>query len=200
VAWLKACLVVYWLSLVAWLAALTGAGLCAVHTFGKLPGTPLVLERFALYPAAEHGRIAAGLVMADLFFTVDVVQFVAIPAALIMLALQLTVFRLPPGRPSNLIRLGCLVLGACLFAYYAVAVAPALNLALRTYWGAAGAGDLATAEAQRHLVGICHSRAQLILQANFALIVAAVAASAVALAPGPARDRGLPEPQLLRSR
>jgi hypothetical protein len=197
VAWLKACLVVYWLSLVAWLAALVAAGLCAVHTFGTLGDMPLVLERFATYPAPEHGRIAAGLVMADVFFAVDCVQFAAIPAALIMLGLQLTVFGLPARRPSNLIRLGCLVLAAGLFAYYAVAVAPALNGALRSYWEAAAAGDVEAAGHDRGLVAAYHSTAQMVFQLNLALVTGAVAASAAALAPGALGSSGLPEPRLL---
>jgi len=200
VAWLKACLIVYWLSLVAWLAALAAAGLCAIYTFGSLGNTPLVLEQFATYPAQEHGTIAAGLVMVDLFVTVDFVQFLAIPAALIMLGLQLTVLGLPARRPSNLIRLGCLVLAAGLFAYYAVAVAPPLNGALRAYWDAAAAGDLDTAGQGRDLVAAYHSTAQVVLQLNLALVTGAVAASAVALGPGARRDRGLPEPKLLRLR
>ncbi|MHC4130209.1 MAG: hypothetical protein ACYSWT_08530 [Planctomycetota bacterium] len=197
-AWLKACLVVYWLSLVVWLAALAAAGLCALYTFGTLGSTPLVLEQFATYPAPEHGKIAAGLVMADLFFTVDCVQFVAIPAALIMLGLQLTVLGLPARRPSNLIRLGCGVLAAGLFAYYAVAVAPPLNGALRAYWDAAAAGDLEAAGRGRDLVAAYHSTARVVLQLNLALVTGAVAASAVALGPSARSKSGLPEPQLLK--
>jgi hypothetical protein len=189
---------VYWLSLAMWLAALVASGLSAAHTFGKLPGTPLVLEAYAAYPAEEHGRIAAGLVMADLFVTVDLVQFMAIPLAVIMLALQLTVFGQPVRRPSNVIRLGCLVLGACLFAYYAVAVAPELNGSLRAYWDAARAGDLENAALHRHLAGAYHSTARLVLQVNLVLVVLALAASALALGPGPTRDRGRPEPELAR--
>ena len=199
-AWLKGCLALYWLSLAVWLAALMAAGLSAVHTFGELSGAALVLEPFAAYPAREHGTIAAGLVMADLFVTVDFIQFVVIPLAVIMLALQLTVFGLPAGRPSNVVRLGCLVLAAGLFAWYAVAVAPPLNGNLRAFWDAARAGDLETAALHRDLVGAYHSTARLVLQLNLALVLGAVAASAVALGPSVRRERGLPEPQLLKRR
>jgi hypothetical protein len=198
--WFKPCLVVYWLSLTAWLAAMAAAGLAAAHAFAKLPATPMVLEAYALYPAAEHGRIAAGLMMADLFATVDFIQFAAIPLAVVTLALQLTVFGLPARRPANIVRLACLVLAAGLFAYYAVAVAPALNGALRTYWDAARAGDLETAALYRQLAGTYHSTARLVLQLNLGLVVAAICASAIALAPSPRRQAGLPEPQLLRAR
>ena len=199
-SWLKPCLVVYWLSLAVWLAAMAAAGLAAGHTFGKLPATPMVLEAYALYPAEEHGRIAAGLVMADLFVTVDFIQFAAIPLAVLTLALQLTVFGLPARRPANIVRLVCLALGACLFAYYAVAVAPALNGALRTYWEAARAGELETAALYQQLAGAYHSTARLVLQLNLALVVGAIAASAIALSPAPRREPGLPEPQLLKQR
>ena len=199
-AWLKGCLALYWLSLAVWFAALMAAGLSAVHTFGKLSGTALVLEPFAAYPAPEHGTIAAGLVMADLFVTVDFIQFVVIPLAVIMLALQLTVFGLPAGRPSNVVRLGCLVLAAGLFAWYAVAVAPPLNGNLRAFWDAARAGDLETAALHRDLAGAYHSTARLVGQVNLALVLGVVAASAVALCPSVRRQRGLPEPELLKHR
>ena len=81
-----------------------------------------------------------------------------------------------------------------------MAVAPALNGSLRAYWDAAAAGDLETAALHRDLVAAHHSTARLVLQLNLALIAGAVVASAVALAPAPRRDRGRPEPQLLKPR
>jgi hypothetical protein len=117
-----------------------------------------------------------------------------------MLALQLTVFRLPAGRPSSVVRVGCLVLAAGLFSWYAVAVAPPLNGNLRTYWDAARAGDLETAALHRDLVVAYHSTARLVLQLNLALVLGAVVASAIALGPSARRERGLPEPELLKHR
>ena len=110
---------------------------------------------------------------------------------------QLTVFGLPARRPSNFIRLGCLVLAAGLFAYYAVAVAPALNGALRSYWEAAAAGNVEAAGRDRDLVAAYHSTAQMVFQLNLALVTGALAASAAALAPGARNKPGLPEPRLL---
>jgi hypothetical protein len=197
-SWLKPCLVVYWLSLALWLAALAAAGLAAVHVFGRLPDTPMALDGFQAYPRDQHGTIAAGLVMADLFFTVDMIQFVVAPLALVTVGLQLTVFRLPARRPSNQVRLACLVLAAGLFAYHAVALAPTLNSNLRAYWQAAAEGDLQRATLHQEAFGATHETARLVLQANTLLVVAAMAASAVALGPKPARSEGLPEPELLK--
>ncbi len=73
--YLKPCLVLYWLGLSAWLAALAAAALAAANVFGQLPEMELALDRFEAYPVDEHGTIAAGIVMADVFFTVDVIQF-----------------------------------------------------------------------------------------------------------------------------
>ena len=198
--YLKPCLVLYWLGLSAWMSALAAAGLSAANVFGQLPEMGLALERFEAYPVEEHGTIAAGLVMADVFFTVDVIQFMAIPITLITLALQLTIFELPALKPSNLVRTGCLGLAAGFFGYYATALAPPLNATLRTYWQAAQRGELDRAAALQQEFQAGHAVAEHILQANAVLVVIAVVASAVALVPSAPRAPGLPEPELLKRR
>ena len=56
---MRTCLVIYWISLAVWLSALVAGGIAAAHVFGRLPVLEPVLPRFAAYPAAEHGRLAA---------------------------------------------------------------------------------------------------------------------------------------------
>ncbi len=177
------CLAVYWLSLAAWLAALVTAAVSAAQVFGNLPGMSLTLQRFAAYPDQEHGRLAAGLVMAEIFFTADVVQMVAAPLTLVALGLQLTVMGLPWRRPANLLRGGLVVLAAGLFGFYAVAMAPGLNRTLRRYWEAAEAGDTTEAMMLHKQFGIDHGVAEMILTTNLLLVAGAIVASAIALAP-----------------
>ncbi len=182
---LKPCLAIYWLSLAAWFAALVTAAVSAAQVFGTLPGMSMTLDRFAAYASEEHGRLAAGLVMAEIFFTVDVVQMVAVPVTLVTLGLQLTVLGLPWQRPANLFRASCIVLATGLFAWYAVVLAPDLNRTLRLHWEAAAAGDPAQAMMLQKQFTVQHGVAEMILTTNFLLLGAAIVASALALAPAP---------------
>ncbi len=187
---LRLCLVVYLTALALWLSALVTAGLSATMVFGRLPGVPMTLERFASYPAAEHGRIAAGLVMSDIFFAVDLVQFIVVPVVVVTFALQVTVFGASLRRPANLVRGGCLLVAAGLFAGYAVLLAPSLNGELRLFWAAAEAGDTSAALRHRELFATGHATAALVLKTNLLLVLAGLAASAIAPSPAaPPRPR-----------
>ena len=116
------------------------------------------------------------------------------------LGLQLTLFRLPWRRPSNVVRAGCLLVAAGLFSFYAVALAPSLNHTLRDHWAAAERGDTAVARDLRDRFRNDHRKAELILQVNLLLVLGGLAASAVALGPDPKPTGGLPAPALLQQR
>jgi len=197
---LRLCLVGYWTALALWLSALVTAGISATMVFGRLPGIPMTLQRFGSYPDAEHGRIAAGLVMSDIFFAVDFVQFIVIPLTLVTLALQVTVFGASWRAPANLVRSGCLFLAAALFAGYAIGLAPTLNGELRLFWAAAEAGDAGAAEQHRALFAAGHGTAALILKTNLLLVLAGLAASAVAPGPATAPRSELDTPRLAMTR
>lgn len=197
--YLKLCNAVYWLALTMWIAALASAGIAAMNVFGTLQAMPIRLERFSALPLEAHGRIAAGQIMEGVFFTVDVIQFVAAPLTVLMLLAQLAIFRLPLRSPSNLIRTVCVLGAACVLAFHAVMLAPAMNRHLRQYWRSAEAGDLAVAHSHLDQFNDRHVVANRLLQANLVLLVIGVAASAAAL--GPARPRSdLHIPALLRMR
>jgi hypothetical protein len=193
---LRLCLIVFWCSLAVWLSALVTAGISATMVFGRLPETPMTLERYPAYPVEEHGRVAAGEVMADIFFAVDVVQFIVVPLTLITLGLQLTVFGFPARRPANVVRGACLLLATLLFGWYAIRLAPALNGELRLFWTAAQAGDVAAAEAHREAFAGDHATSSLILKVNLLLVLLGIAASAVAAPPGGGRRTELDTPLL----
>ena len=188
---LRLCLVGYWTALALWLSALVTAGISATMVFGRLPQIPMTLQQFGSYAEAEHGRIAAGLVMSDIFFAVDFVQFIVVPLTLVTLGLQLTVFGWSLRCGANLVRGGCLLLAAVLFAGYAILLAPSVNGELRLFWAAAEAGDTDAALRHRELFATGHATAALILKTNLLLVLGGLAASAVAPAPG-----SRPQPQL----
>ena len=193
---LRLCLVVYWLGLAAWFSGLVTAGIAASMVFGRLPGMSMQLQRFQPYPVDEHGTIAAGLVMADVFFAVDVLQFIAIPLVVITLILQLTVFGLPARRPANIVRGGCLFVAAALFSWYALLLAPSLNGELRLFWQAAEAADLDAAQRHREVFKAGHTIARHILEVNLLLVLVSLAASAIALGPAPGPRQRLDPPLL----
>ncbi len=171
---------VCWLGLSAWAAALGAAALSAASVFGRLGGMELHLERFAALPAAEHGTLAAGLVMADVFRTADVVRFVAVPLVIAAVGFQLPGLRREPWRPASLIRVCSLLLAAALFAWYAAGVAPRLDRQVRAYWALAESGDVDSAHAAREALRPLHARAEAIQSAELVLVTVAVAASAAA--------------------
>ncbi|MHC5113534.1 MAG: hypothetical protein ACYTGP_03800 [Planctomycetota bacterium] len=201
-AYLAFCNVIHAFALIVWIAALVSAAVAAMNVFPITDTMDLVLERYARYPVEEHRRIAAGRIMDGVFFTVDVLQFVAAPLALITLFAQFTVFRRPGTapwrRPSHVVRGAAIVLAAALFAGHATFLAPKMNADLRAFWEAAEAGDVETARAHRAAFNRRHPKADAILRANLLLVAAAAVAGTVALGSGPPPNARLESPRLLR--
>jgi hypothetical protein len=193
----KWCNALYWLGLSCWMAALTTAVIAAMNLFTKLPKMGVTLSDFAQYPQDQHGRLAAGLVMSDVFFTVDLIQFVAVPLTTICLLIQLLALGVAVRRPANGLRTVCVVVAALLFGFYALRMAPSLNAQLVQYWSAAAAGQLEQAESIRSVFMDQHRAAENILRINFVLVLIAIVASAVAQAPT-ATSPSLESPKLLR--
>ena len=189
----------FWLGLLLWVSALVTAGIAAMNVFGTLPGLDLTVDRYPAVPPEEHGTLAASHVMERVFFTIDMLQFVAIPLVLVTLLLEL-VRRGAARRPANLVRAACLVVAAGLFAYHAFAVAPTMNRALRDRWTAAAAADLTAAEEHRARFNELHPIADTVLRVNLGLVLLGAIASAVASAPRPApTDPSVPEAPRLAS-
>lgn len=194
----KACNIAYWLGLGLWLSALVTAGVAAMNVFGSLPAMQVQLPQYSAMPADSHGRIAAGKVMERVFFTVDLMQFIAIPVTLIAMLLQFATLRLRAGAPANLIRVGCIVIAAALFTIHATAIARPMNRELRSYWRAAESGDVEQAASHLSAFNAKHPVADTLLRINLILLVVAVAASGAALTPP--RPSAHAEPRLLRQR
>ena len=190
----------YWLALILWISALISAGVAAMNVFGVLDGMPLRLEQYAAFPAGEHPRLAASRIMEGVFFLVDVLQFIAIPLALLALIAQLAFFHVPLKRISNIIRSAAIVIAAALFAYHATMVAPKMNGELRAFWAAAEAGQIDEATAHRSAFNAYHPTADAILRLNLLLLLIAAAASAAAFTAMPDRGDSRLEPPRLAHR
>jgi hypothetical protein len=179
------CLVIYWLALTLWISALVSAAVAAMNVFPTMTAErlPLRLDEYAALPTTEHPRIAAGVVMNGVFATIDVMQFIAIPIALLALVAQLTIFATPGRRAADWIRTGAAFAAAGLFAYHASSLAPKMNHALNAFWSAAKAGDIEAARTERAAFNELHPTADAILRADLLLLLVAAGASAIALAP-----------------
>jgi hypothetical protein len=198
-SYLKLCNVLHWFGLILWISALVSAAVAAMNVFGTLDKMSLTLERYAAFPAEDHARLAAGHIMEGVFFTVDLLQFIAAPLVVITLLLQLTVFRMRWRRPANLVRVIALIIAGGLFAYHATMIAPTMNRELRAFWAAAEAGDVDEANAHRAAFNAYHPTADAMLRLNLLLVMLGAGASAVALSTTGARSAAdaLEKPGLL---
>jgi len=175
---------VYWLGIVLWAAALVTAAAAALNVFPAVDGAAVTLAQYAAYPAEEHGRLLAGRIMEAVLCCVDVLQFIAVPLTAGALVAQLAIFGVPIRRASNVIRTGCVVIGALVFSYHATMLAPRMNRELRSYWAAAEAGEVAQAHVHRAAFDRYHPRAEALMRVNLFLVLVAVASSAVAFGTG----------------
>lgn len=179
----RICDVAYWIALTGWFAALAAAGIAAMSVFGTLPAMDVALGDFPSHPPQEHGRLAAGAVMQNVFFSVDVIQFAVAPVVVITLLAQVLVLGDSLRRWSNVGRALCIVAAASLFAYHVAAIAPVMNRHWRAFWDAAKAGDTERAAGERAAFNRLHPRADAVLRVNVVLLSVSIGLSAVALRP-----------------
>jgi hypothetical protein len=177
----------YWVALAIWLAVLVAAGVAATSTFTTLPDPALglTLEPFANYDHAEHGRIAAGKVMEPIFTFVDLMQVVTGAIVVLMLVLQLTLFKVPMRIFSNLLRMACIAAAIGLVAWRAFTLTPEMNSDLRQYWTAAEAGHVEQAKQHRAAFDANHGKASAMFRWTFLAVLVAIGASAATLGPRP---------------
>jgi hypothetical protein len=176
-------LAAYWLALVLWLSALVSAAVAAMNVFPALDALRPTAAKYAAVEAGAHARLVAGDVMEGVFTTVDLLQFAAVPLAVLALAAQILALGFPWRTPANVIRIACTLVAAACFAFYALALAPAMNRSLREAHAAAERGDVPAMRAARAAFDERHPRATAIHQIDLALVVVAIVASAAAFAP-----------------
>jgi hypothetical protein len=186
-SYLALCNIVYWLALTVWVAVIVAAGVAATATFTTLPDPDLglTLQRFTDFDPAQHGRIAAGMVMEPVFTFVDLVQVAAALFVVVMLVLQLALFKVPLWSLSNMLRVACIAVAIALFAWRAFTMTPQMNADLRAYWRAAEAGQVETAMQHREAFDARHGAASATFRWSLVTLVLAVGASAVSLGPRP---------------
>ncbi len=132
----------FWFGLIAWTCAVTSAAIAAAHTFPTLKTMPMTLDAFAAYQGVEeHGLIAAGHVLQEVFQTTDHLQLIAAGMTLVGVLLELLSRRTAGGT----LRILFVLAAAGLLGWYYVMVRPDMQTLLETKWNAAKAGDLVVA-------------------------------------------------------
>jgi hypothetical protein len=197
-SWRRLVDALYWLALAAWFAALITAAISASSIFSLLGDLPLHLPEYAAAPDSEHGRIAAGIVMARIFLVVDLLQFAAAPMVLITMLLQHLMLTTPWRRFAALLRAFVLAFAVGLFAWHAVKLAPTMNRELQSYWSAVKLGDAETAEAHRAAFNIVHPTAENILRVNLLLLACGILLSPAVLDRSASRSGRLDIPTLAK--
>jgi len=162
------------LGLTVWAAALISAAVAALNVFPVLRNMPITMGAYPGVPATEHWRFAAGEIMEGVFFTADLMQFVAVPMVIITLFMQMSRAR-AAHRIRGRIRAGALIIAAMLFTLHATTIAPPMNRLLRAQWAAAAQGDTARIEAYRRDFHRLHVRADGILRVNLVLVLIGIA-------------------------
>jgi hypothetical protein len=149
---------VFWLGLVAWISALATAAVAASFAFPTLGGLDLVLRGYTLPSDADHGHLAAGILMDRIFGFLDVAEVLA--AAGVVLG-SLGLWATGPRRRglAGLWRALGVVLAVGLLGIRAVGLAPSMRGHLHAYWDAARSGDLAAAAVHRDEFRRLHPRA-----------------------------------------
>lgn len=208
-AWLKAVNAVYWLLLSLWFGGLAMSAVSAAVIFPTMKRLDVLVPEYQAFPELEgaHWMIAAGRAQNAVFFVNDMIQLVCGAGVAAIVGLHMTVFRMSPQRPANVIR--ALALGVALIAvcYELFVLAPRMQTNLQAFWRLPETGDVEAALAARQRFQLDHPKATMTLMITFASVGVMVLSSAAALTAPPgstarpgasATGGGLEEPALLR--
>jgi hypothetical protein len=173
------------LGLALWIAAIVSAAVSAMNVFPGLDPMPITHADYAAWPLAEHGRLAASLVMERVFFTVDLLQFMAIPLVVVTGIARLALSPELRRRRRAWMAAVAIFLATAGFAAYAASIAPPMNRALRQFWTEAAAGNLDAAREHRERFDEGHRIADPLLRLNLVLLL--IGLGLTAATPTPAR-------------
>ncbi|MFG0275707.1 MAG: hypothetical protein ACF8QF_11680 [Phycisphaerales bacterium] len=177
------------LALGVWLGALVMTGATAAIAFPTMRDLDPSLPAFAAYPE-DHCTIAAGMVMARVFFVCDTVQLVGAMVASVTLIGLFATGAVSRRRAAHVIRAAILAALAVSLLQYLIFPAREMAQHLDAFWTAARAGDIATADAERAAFDRLHPGASLRLSLHAIGIVAALVVGCWA-ATTPATDVGV---------
>ena len=173
--------IAWWLSMLAWSAALVAAGAAAISAFTRLPAIEATMPGIAGFFAddpAGAARFVAGYVTNPIFLVTDRVCLAA--AGIAILSLFATRFR--PGGPGPGGRIAAVagIVAILVLGWYLIAIAPPLAEALADWRSAVFANDRAAATEAWSRFDPLHRLASRSLGVQFTALAVAIVASASA--------------------
>lgn len=156
-----------------WFGALVMVGATAAIAFPEMKELQPSLPDFSAVPE-DNWSIAAGKVMFPAFFICDVIQFVSAMLAIVSFILVFVKRRTGPGAAVRGLRLLLMTILMASLGYYMVALTPAMNDSLNSYWNAARTGDLEQAATHKATFDALHPKASAALRINALLVLLAM--------------------------
>jgi len=142
--------VVWWLTLVAWTAAIIAPAATAMSAFTSLPAMEVRTDRIEPFFAEDTegaGRFIAGYVTHPVFQASDRVQLGCAVIGVVLLAVRRGA---PVGRPKSIPRrlaTTTMILAVATLSWYLLFISPAVESTLETWRSAVDAGDRGAATA-----------------------------------------------------
>lgn len=170
----------YWMFLSVWLGGLITTVVTASIMFPGMSELKPTLDAFPDY-TGEHGPLAAGVIMAQLFFFGDVVAVICVSGMGFITLLHFTVFGLSPTVRANALRSIILIVLIIAVAYQIFILGPRMNTNLADYHQAAKAGIMKEANLAKAAFDEDHPRASDLMSGHILALVVLVFASASGL-------------------
>ncbi len=131
------------------------SGLVAAVSFPTMKELNPTIPAFSAYPT-DHWTIAAGSIARRIFDIGAMTQWLLAGASAAALAVSIVAARPAHARGLPIGRIVAIVLAIGTLALWRFWLAPRMDFNLDTYWTAAKAGDIATADAHRHAFDADH--------------------------------------------
>lgn len=170
-----------------WVGALVMTGAAAAVAFPTMRAMSPSLPEFASYPE-DHWMIAAGRVMARVFFISDMAQLICASLAALSLAALWASGSISRRRAAQVIRAALLAALLLSLAQYLLFPARQMAQDLHSFWTAAAAGDIEQADEHRAAFDSMHGAASMRLALHSVGALATLLVGAWAAAT-PERDR-----------
>jgi hypothetical protein len=180
--------VVHLLALSVWLGSVAMSGVVAAIVFPLMRELDPTLGAYPDYQG-DHALLAAGRVASNVFFVVDLVQFVCASLALATIVV-LVVCGYSLNTVARVLRVIVLCMTLALLSYHLLLFMPGLMSMLQGYWDNAGAGNTEVADRFKEEFLAQHDKASNILGLLALMVTANIVVAGVTLTARPRSAAG----------
>lgn len=182
----------WWLTLVAWTAAIIAPAATAMSAFTSLPAMNVTTERIETFfeeDTQAAGRFIAGYVTHPVFQASDRVQAGCAVVGVVLIVLRRGA---PVGRPTSIARrlaTVAMLLAVALLAWYLLGVSPSVESTLEAWRSAVDAGDRDAATVAYAAFDPWHRSAERSMSMILGAVVLTIVASGVGSTPARKKPR-----------